>query len=170
MDESDDDWEKALDSLVSGDAKPLAALLRSESPMSREARLYIAELLAPETELLEHHLIVKASKQRTRLERKLKKRAEISQALFAEQAKGLSVPDAAEEVAEKLGVSDRYVLKIADRRNPALLYVAQRVVAEIIEACRLSGIGTIEEFMAELAQRLDPATRARLEKALDQKP
>jgi hypothetical protein len=52
-------WEEALDHLEHGDAESFAKLLRSERPMPQDAREYLAELLSPETWILDKRLVVK---------------------------------------------------------------------------------------------------------------
>jgi hypothetical protein len=149
-------WHKALIRLVEhSDPKTLAQLFRGDDPIPKDARDTLAELFDPHTRLLPYRLTVKASNQRARLQKKARLRAQAIIELEKERIKGASVEKAAENVAERFGISARSVLERADLRNPNELYKAHAEVAKFTADLEMRGI-TSEEFFSALLAALFP--------------
>jgi hypothetical protein len=140
--EDEELWLEALRRLgkgKGGDLAPLAELLRGDGDIPRIARDALAELLLPETGILDMRLVVKEGG-RESAEKKMRLRSEAIQELEAAQRRGLPLEVAADDVARRLGLTTgRAVLKRADLRNPRAFHEAHRDVSKLVAIVQMAG-------------------------------
>ncbi len=140
--EDEEAWLEALQRLSKGkggDLAPLAELLRGDGDIPRIARDALAELLLPETGILDMRLVVKKGG-RESAEKKMRVRSAAIQELEAAQRSGLPLEVAADDVAPKLGLkTGRAVLKRADLRNPRAFHEAHRDVSKAVAIVQMAG-------------------------------
>jgi hypothetical protein len=137
-DENEAAWHEALVCLERGDTRELAALLRGGRAVPSNARRAMAELLDPETGILDMHLVLKKGG-RAKAEQRMSLRSRAIVELEKRRAKGLSTEDAAEASGQELGISGRMVLKRADLRNPTWFARGHREISKLIGIAELSG-------------------------------
>ena len=137
-DENEATWHEALLRLQCGDTSELAALLRGDRAIPSNARRAIAELLDPETHILDMRLVLKKGDQ-AKSEQMMRRRSQAIVALEKQLAKGLSTEGAAEAAGQELGISGRMVLKRADLRNPNWFAQGHREISKLIAAAEISG-------------------------------
>jgi hypothetical protein len=155
-DENEATWHEALLRLETGDTSELAALLRGGRAIPSNARRALAELLDPETHILDMRLVLKKDG-RAKAEQMMRRRSRAIVELEKERAKGLDINDAAEAAGKTLGISGRMVLKRADLRNPATVARAHREVSKLIAAAELSGDpGKFLQIFAQIIARATP--------------
>ncbi len=137
-DENEATWHDALLRLQCGDTSELAALLRGDRAIPGNARRALAELLDPETHILDMRLVVKKG-DRAKVEQTMRRRSQAIRELLKERAKGLDIDAAAEAAGRTLGISGRMVMKRANLRNPASFAQAHREISKLIAVAELSG-------------------------------
>lgn len=157
-DENEQEWHEALLRLEHGDTRALAKLFR-ERAVPPNARIAMAELLDPETGILDMRFVVKKGG-RAKAEQKMSLRSRAIVVLEKQRLKGLSIEDAAEAAGRELGITGRMVLKRANLRNPTWFARGHREISKLMAAAELSGdTKNFFQILSELVARAIPWKR-----------